>query len=217
MRKRTYPDDIAAGEKQCTQCHTIKLLDQFRLRKKDGHDYYPTRCITCSRENELKYFYEHREERNNYSRKRMESIRKRDRNLYNAKARSEGISSRLKLRCEVLCAYGGICACCGETNPYFLQIDHINGGGRKHRRTLGSGGVWMYQWLKNQGYPQCGYRLLCANCNSAFGFWGFCPHEGKGKQLELFTGADKNWLDVQGFPEFAAKLRAGSNVMEDVA
>lgn len=75
------------------------------------------------------------------------------------------------LKLEVLDHYSGArchCRCCGETEPRMLAIDHINGGGHKHRSSLGKGktfaGVKFYKWLKDQGYPS-GYQVLCHNCN----------------------------------------------------
>lgn len=84
---------------------------------------------------------------------------------------------RLALRHEVFNKYGGKCACCGESKHPFLSIDHINGGGKRHREEigLGSGGVLFYQWLKDNGFPE-GYRILCHNCNQAMGTFGYCPH-----------------------------------------
>lgn len=77
--------------------------------------------------------------------------------------------SNERLRLEALKAYGGICECCGwndlTTKLYgrtFLCIDHIDGGGRQHRKQVGN----IYQWLKNNNYPN-GFRVLCAGCNSA--------------------------------------------------
>jgi len=72
-------------------------------------------------------------------------------------------------------AYGGCrCACCGETNPKFLTIDHVFGGGNKHRKTNNIGN--FYNWLKGQNYPE-GYQVLCYNCNCARGHnGGVCPH-----------------------------------------
>lgn len=74
-------------------------------------------------------------------------------------------------------AYGGyICACCGEMEPIFLSIDHISGGGYKHRKTVHAG-YSMYSWLKRHNYPK-GFQVLCRNCN-----WGkhindgICPHK----------------------------------------
>jgi len=83
-----------------------------------------------------------------------------------------------KLRVEVLNKYSGgspQCACCKDTNMEFLVIDHVNGGGNLEREVVGWGGRF-YHWLKKQGYPT-GYRVLCANCNSALGAYGRCPHQ----------------------------------------
>lgn len=76
-------------------------------------------------------------------------------------------------RAEVLARYGGACACCGETQPAFLAIDHINGGGRQHRLTVSRN---FYAWLRAEGFPE-GFRVLCHNCNMALGFYGSCPHQ----------------------------------------
>ncbi len=74
--------------------------------------------------------------------------------------------------------YGGACVCCGESRMEFMSIDHINGGGKKHRLETGGGcSGHFYRWLRRQGYPKDGYRLLCHNCNQARGAYGYCPHE----------------------------------------
>ena len=42
-------------------------------------------------------------------------------------------------RMEALTHYGGNpprCACCGESHVEFLSIDHINGGGRRHKKKI---------------------------------------------------------------------------------
>jgi hypothetical protein len=70
-------------------------------------------------------------------------------------------------------AYGGCCACCGERSMDFLCIDHIDGGGTQHRKLIGKGST--YRVLKNAKYPP-GYRVLCANCNLAWGLFKRCPH-----------------------------------------
>jgi hypothetical protein len=77
---------------------------------------------------------------------------------------------------ETIKRYGGKCACCGESRREFLAIDHIDGGGEKHRKELGMrGGANFYGYLKSQGYP-AGYRVLCHNCNQSLGSYGYCPH-----------------------------------------
>jgi hypothetical protein len=65
------------------------------------------------------------------------------------------------------------CVCCGELRTLFLAIDHIDGGGAQHRKTMGASNI--YTWLKREGYPD-GFRVLCHNCNFAVQF-GPCPHE----------------------------------------
>lgn len=70
--------------------------------------------------------------------------------------------------------YGGRCACCSEARYEFLELDHPNGGGTRHRLEVGNGDAF-YRWLKRSGYPD-GLRVLCANCNSALGRYGYCPH-----------------------------------------
>lgn len=76
---------------------------------------------------------------------------------------------------DVIEHYGGVCKCCGESNQAFLTIDHINGGGTKHRKDGSIVGNSFYRWLRNQGYPD-GYQVLCFNCNCAKGLYGRCPH-----------------------------------------
>ena len=62
---------------------------------------------------------------------------------------------------ETLSHYGNcLCACCGESEMEFLSIDHIHGGGRKHRQELGIGSI--YVWLRQQNFPN-GFQVLCMN------------------------------------------------------
>lgn len=81
------------------------------------------------------------------------------------------------LRAELLVAYGGKCECCKESREEFLALDHIYGGGTKQKNDNGMRGWQFYRWLKHQGFPKDKYRLLCHNCNSARGHYGYCPHE----------------------------------------
>ena len=99
-------------------------------------------------------------------------------------ARAAMKTRRQRIRAEVLAHYGGQCACCGEPEPAFLQIDHINGGGTKHRKELGLGGR-IYEWLRKHGFP-AGFRVLCANCNAAIAHGGICPHQLTGIPARRF-------------------------------
>lgn len=56
------------------------------------------------------------------------------------------------------------CAICGEKRITCLTIDHINGGGRAHRKSIAKRtGTPFYSWLRDNNYPE-GYRVLCMNC-----------------------------------------------------
>lgn len=75
---------------------------------------------------------------------------------------------------KVLDHYGAKCSCCGDAHIEFLSVDHIGGGGARHRKEIGSGG--LYRWLVNNNFPP-GFRILCFNCNLSRGHFGYCPHE----------------------------------------
>lgn len=99
------------------------------------------------------------------------------RQCYSERRRKQSREQRKRLRFEVLRAYGGKCECCGESTHEFLVVDHVGGGGRRHKMSLGiTGGGEFYEWLSRNSYP-VGYRVLCHNCNASRGQYGYCPHE----------------------------------------
>jgi len=65
-----------------------------------------------------------------------------------------------RLRLQTLFAYGGKCACCGESYEPFLTMDHINGDGKADHKNS----TMFYRRLRNEGWPT-GYQVLCCNCN----------------------------------------------------
>ena len=95
---------------------------------------------------------------------------------YKAKQRVAGALIRISQRIQCLIAYGTVCACCGEDHYEFLAVDHIHGKGHEHRAALRRAGTVLYRWLVKNNFPP-GFRVLCHNCNSALGFYGYCPHE----------------------------------------
>lgn len=141
--------------KTCIRCEQDKPAAEFWRDKttKDGMRIY---CKECCREIAREDYRRHRN------------------------ARIAGVQKSIrKVKQEVFSAYGGRCQCCGEEELTFLAIDHIDGGGNKHREEefKGFGGAHFYRWLRRQGYPP-GYRVLCHNCNWATA-WGTCPHQEK--------------------------------------
>jgi hypothetical protein len=77
-----------------------------------------------------------------------------------------------RLKHDVIAAYGGKCACCGESGLPFLTLDHIDGTGKEHRSSLTSS---FYRWLRSNGFPP-GFQVLCWNCNMGKGEGLLCPH-----------------------------------------
>lgn len=86
-----------------------------------------------------------------------------------------GIISRAYIKKQVFDHYGWSCKCCGEDTKEFLTIDHINGGGTKHRKEIKGWATHFYRWLVKNNFPK-GYQVLCMNCNFAKGHFGICPH-----------------------------------------
>lgn len=91
--------------------------------------------------------------------KRSES----ENNEYRLKGNEKSRVRRRTRKLEVIVAYGGGCERCGETGVDFLNIDHIEGGGYEHRKTIKSSNG-MYNFLHKVGYPD-GYQVLCWSCN----------------------------------------------------
>lgn len=84
---------------------------------------------------------------------------------------------RIKLRKIVISHYSlgeNKCACCGENQFEFLTVDHIDGGGTKHRKQIGRGA--LCEWLVSNKFPK-GFQILCYNCNCTKGIYGECPHK----------------------------------------
>jgi len=91
-------------------------------------------------------------------------------------AKVNSVTRQRQLRLDALSYYSDKqmeCACCSETHIEFLAIDHIGGGGNKHRKSENIKN--LYRWLKKHNYP-IGFRVLCMNCNFSIGAYGYCPH-----------------------------------------
>lgn len=80
-----------------------------------------------------------------------------------------------KFKLDFLAAFGGKCSCCGERNPYFLTLDHVNNDGAEHRRRMAQVAVLMQ--ARREGFDKTKYDCLCMNCNFAKGHYGICPHK----------------------------------------
>lgn len=101
--------------------------------------------------------------------------------VYKEKQKVTNKRYKLTTRVEILTHYSKgtpVCACCGETIIEFLCIDHIHGGGNKHRKENKISQLSI--WLARNNFPK-GFQVLCHNCNYGKYRCGVCPHLSKSK------------------------------------
>lgn len=157
-------------KKTCTKCGNSKQIDQFYAHTQGKRPkLVSAACKTCEAERMKLYYAGHKAEKKLWSAARY-----------------------IRLKDAVFSAYGGYrCKCCGETEPLFLGIDHIDNNGSEHRKDIFKGtvkgalkgdyrmatGIFTYRWLEKNGFPP-GYQVLCANCNHGkHRNGGICPHK----------------------------------------
>lgn len=157
--------------KVCKQCNIEKLISEY-----DKHSCCKlgvhSRCKLCLRENQRIRLKSRTSEEIKLHNKKIAKYRTENSDIYYAYQKK----FRTKIKKLVMINYGGDppkCSCCGEDKKGFLTIDHINGGGRVHKKEIGGN---LYGWLKINNYPE-GFRVLCMNCNFAIGAYGSCPHK----------------------------------------
>jgi hypothetical protein len=136
-------------EKVCPQCKRLLSVSEYH-KDKSNSDGHRSACKKCVRKDLKIYARQHSEE-----------------------ARIRAKENWYKYKRAFLNAYGDKCACCGETEPVFLTIDHING----------QAGIKIKDcWTKAYKdavlkYDPSKYRILCFNCNMAYRFGRTCPHQ----------------------------------------
>lgn len=131
-------------------------------------DYYAKNAERLKIKN-LEYYYRNHqaslERHQRYREANRESANRRERERY------------VRWRETVMKAYGARCACCGETQSAFLEIDHTTNNGAQHRREIGRSAKALVKWLIDNDFP-AGFQILCANCNQGKKRnGGICPHK----------------------------------------
>ncbi len=157
--------------KLCTKCNKILPSLEF-YKKSERKSGISSFCKICTKlDNNQRYHSKYKESSifkyrvKNYAHKW---------HIANKEKNNRRISDdEKKRRMQCIEHYGGRCECCGEVRYEFLAIDHINGGGEKHRKKIGNK---IARWLLRNNFPS-GFRILCHNCNQALGHYGYCPHE----------------------------------------
>jgi hypothetical protein len=131
--------------------------ERHQEQKRETDQRYRKAHREAIRDVDRQYREAHREERNATIREKRKSGE--------WKPSAPSSRSRAKLRQQIVAALGGKCQRCGFDDWRALQVDHINGGGTRHRGSY----VSMHRYYKDilaSAQAQSGeYQLLCANCN----------------------------------------------------
>lgn len=143
---------------KCSTCKEYKPEESFSIDKytvSRGRNYRCRECIS-------KW-------------KKQPEVRKKL-NEREAVYRSQGKNklARRKRRIDAIEKLGGKCECCGEARLEFLAIDHIAG---LSRRKIDEAGDGLVMKVRKSGFSKEVFRILCHNCNSSLGFYGYCPHK----------------------------------------
>lgn len=159
-------------DKKTIYLGTFASIDEARKAYEDaaikhGKEKFLLPTKTQHELNKEYYHKNKQRERDRYKKYRIDNKEAISKRMY---------ETRWKIKLEMIKAYGGKCECCGEKNPEFLSIDHIDGGGNQHRKKI-KGGCNFYYMLKKYNWPKDKYRLLCLNCNCSYGYYGYCPHQ----------------------------------------
>lgn len=124
-------------------------------------------CRECGAEWVAKQNWRIRLCRKCYYEKNKERIKKNYRKNYYGNIEVERAKRReynKKNRIATIEMFGGKCSNCGYTDWRALQIDHVNGDGNKHRKSI-SHNLTAVFWKKEKEKNPDKYQLLCANCN----------------------------------------------------
>lgn len=153
--------DPAAYRKICTTCRKESPVSRFSKQSRTA--YRQPMCHTCG------------------AKLKAEKDRRAPRHIIAGRRKRDAD----RLKAAAYDAYGRACVCCGETEPTFLTLDHVNNDGADWRRKVfgrnggnGAGGA-TYRWCKHNGYPPI-FQVLCWNCQQGKRFnGGICPHQKK--------------------------------------
>ncbi len=174
----------------CKNCGEEKPLSQFGQTTSEGNGrkYRRHECYSCKNKRHFAWREKNREHLRKYSREQMRNrrtaMKKADLKAYLKAGAMAAKQRRDLLKAQIYAAYGGTrCGCCGETEPMFLSIDHVNNDGYSMRKNKihGSGALLMeYIWrsYRKTGQWPRGFQILCMNCQHGKSRNnGICPHQ----------------------------------------
>jgi hypothetical protein len=159
------------GKTICRVCGEEKSMDNFLLYKNRDKVYRSKRCVSCTKKYHSKYFADDKERFNANARDQ----RLKNPSVVRARENEWAKKTRINARTKVYEAYGNKCSCCGETEPLFLTLDHVNNDGHIERKAFSQGN--LYGRVIREGFPNR-FQLLCWNCNQGKRRNnGVCPHQ----------------------------------------
>lgn len=147
----------------CSTCKIKKENSEF-YRSKNKSNGLTSQCKVCISDGVKRYAQTEKGKKI-----RKESIKRYKKN-HPDRVRKQENKRRKDRRLQVLEHYSCSppkCVMCGFDDIRALQIDHINGNGRDHRRQLGrraGGSDIIIDFIIKNNYPD-GFQILCANCN----------------------------------------------------
>ena len=167
IKSMTIPNQ---GFKKCNICGEVKSIDEFYERSEKRNKGLPhSHCKICYKKRRADYVARMRKTKPEWFKKTQSASKTKNRKQY---------------KNTVYDHYGRKCVCCGETEPLFLSIDHVNNDGAQWRRehfgsrTKGSG-THLYRWLIKNNFPK-GFQVLCMNCQvGKRDNKGICPHKAR--------------------------------------
>ncbi len=143
-------------KKKCSKCHIKKSVSKFYMdiQKIDG---LTSSCIKCCNQMRKEYYEKNRDKCQKYQ--KFYYITDKKHKLQKAKF------VRRRVFLEIFKLLGNKCKRCGMKDKRVLQIDHLEGGGYKHRKRNRSG-IGYYREILKQIKDKSGkYQILCSNCN----------------------------------------------------
>lgn len=165
------------GSRICRICKKEKNIKEFGIYNSRGTTYRKNACYECLRKWNDEYKSKDIEA---YRKKRREQARRyraNNKDFVNSRGRYYAARYRERNRDLIYEAYGNKCACCGEPNPKFFTIDHINNDGHIERKYSYASGAEFYRKIIKANFPDT-YQILCYNCNLGRARnGGICPHQ----------------------------------------
>ena len=143
--------------KKCPKCRVEKQKSEF-YKNKNAIDRINWWCKQCSKDKEKLDYLKNRKLKLAYAKKN-----------YQENPEVHHSRKRLYYKMAVEETYrllGNKCKRCGVEDKRILQIDHINGGGRKHHIKLNNSWFKFHKDIRESVKNNRNeFQILCANCN----------------------------------------------------